>query len=324
MTNWTKLPRPILALAPMAGISTSPFRQICHRYGAHVTFTPLLSAEGMVRLQRRSLQMLEIKPDEGPVVVQLFGKNPTSVGQAAKMAQAAGAAGIDLNLGCPARKIVKQGIGVALAEDLELCHQVLAAICENVTVPVSLKIRAWARCHTRAGIVTGQEIVAAMADLPVACITVHGRGTDNPFGGEVNLDLIAAIKQSFPDVILANGGIIDGPTAKRALEVTGANGVAIARGSCGKPWVFAEIAAYLSGQTYTPPGADEVRALIIEHAQLAEERGGRAAVVEARKHFLWYTKSVPPEALAKGDNKAELRAKLSQVNTSADVVAALT
>lgn len=315
MQSWTELPRPILALAPMAGISTSPFRTICHRFGAHVTFTPLLSAEGIVRSQRKSLEMMHIWPDEGPVVVQLFGKNPESVGQAAKMAQEAGAVGVDLNLGCPAKKIVKQGIGVALAEDLDLCHDVLAAICANVTVPVSLKIRAWARCHTREGCVTGPEIVERMADLPIACITIHGRGTDDPFGGPVNLETIAAVRSSFSGLTLANGGIVDGPSAAHALEATGAGGVAIARGSWGKPWIFAEVAAYLPGQPYTPPDQAGVRRVIIDHANLAEARGGQAAVVEARKHFLWYTRG--------WRDGAATRARLSQASTAADVAAAL-
>lgn len=326
MQNWTELPRPILALAPMAGISTSPFRTICRRFGAHVTFTPLLSAEGIIRGQRKSLEMMRIWPDEGPVVVQLFGKNPKSVGVAAKLAQEAGAAGVDLNLGCPAKKIIKQGIGVALAEDLALCHQVLEAICANVTVPVSLKIRAWARCHTREGNVTGPEIVEAMADLPLACITIHGRGTENPFGGPVNLETIAAVRQAFHGLTLANGGIVDGPSAAHALEATDAGGVAVARGCWGKPWIFNEIQAYLEGKPFAAPTVDEVRSTIIEHAQLAEARGGRAAVVEARKHFLWYAKGIPSEASAKEGNvrsKAELRVRLSQASTAADVAAAV-
>lgn len=315
MQNWTELPRPVLALAPMAGISTSPFRAICHRFGAHVTFTPLLSAEGMVRGQRRSLEMLRIWPDEGPVVVQLFGKNPESVGVAARMAQEAGAVGVDLNLGCPAKKIVRQGIGVALAEDLNLCHEVLAAMCANVTVPVSLKIRAWARCHTRPGCVTGPEIVERMADLPLACITIHGRGTDDPFGGTVNLDTIAAVRSSFSGLTLANGGIVDGPSAAHAIRATGAGGVAVARGSWGKPWVFNEIAARLRGEAFTEPTINEVRSTIVEHAQMAEERGGRTSVVEARKHFLWYTRG--------WRDGAAVRTRLSQASTAADVAAAL-
>ncbi len=315
MQNWTDLPRPILALAPMAGISTSPFRTICRRYGAHVTFTPLLSAEGIIRGQRKSLEMMRIWPDEGPVVVQLFGKNPESVGIAARTAQEAGAVGIDLNLGCPAKKIVKQGIGVALAEDLGLCHRVLEEICANVTVPVSLKIRAWARCHTREGFVTGPEIVEAMADLPLACITIHGRGTENPFGGPVNLETIAAVRRGFDGLTLANGGIVDGPSAAQALQVTGAGGVAIARGCWGRPWVFAEVAAYLAGQPYTPPSEAEVRQTIVEHAQLAEDRGGQTAVVESRKHFLWYTRG--------WRDGAAIRSRLSQASAAAEVAAAL-
>jgi tRNA-dihydrouridine synthase B len=326
MQPWTSLPKPILALAPMAGISTSAFRQICYQHGADVTFTPLLSAEGIVREQHKSLEMLTIYPEEGPVVVQLFGKNPESVGRAAKMAQEAGAVGVDLNLGCPARKIVKQGIGVALAEDLNLCHEVLAAICANVTVPVSLKIRAWARCHTREGFVTGTEIVERMRDLPIACITVHGRGTENPFGGEVNLELIEAVKKQHTGLVLANGSIVDGPSAKKALDATNADGVAIARGSWGKPWVFNEIKAYLSGQKFTEPTTNEVRQTIIEHAELSEQRGGRTAVIEARKHFLWYARYAR-RSLGEGGkgwpDSASLRQQLSQATSAADVEGAV-
>ena len=327
MTPWTLLPRPILALAPMAGISTSAFRQICYEHGADVTFTPLLSAEGIVRHQRQSLSMLKIYPEEGPVVVQLFGKNPQSVGQAAKMAQEADAIGIDLNLGCPAKKIVKQGIGVALAEDLDLCHEVLAAICANVTVPVSLKIRAWARCYTREGIVTGSEIVQRMADLPIACITVHGRGTDNPFGGEVNLELIEEVKKLHAGLVLANGAIVDGPSAKHALKMTGADGLAIGRGSCGRPWVFNEIKSYLAGQSFTEPTINEIRQTIIHHAQLAEERGGKLAIVEARKHFSWYVRYAHRSLSESGKgwtNATELRQKLVSASSLADVMVAMT
>jgi tRNA-dihydrouridine synthase B len=202
-----------------------------------------------------------------------------------------------------------------LAEDLDLCHEVLAAICANVTVPVSLKIRAWARCHTREGFVTGPDIVERMSDLPLACITVHGRGTENPFGGEVNLQLIEAVKKMHAGLVLANGSIVDGPSAKKALDVTAADGVAVARGSWGKPWVFNEIKAYLQDKPYTQPTIDEIKKIILQHAELAEQRFGQTGVIEARKHFLWYTRGWP--------DGAAVRQKLSQARTASDVVASL-
>lgn len=315
MTNWTTLPKPIIALAPMAGVTDSVFRQICHQWGADITFTPLLSSEGLIRQQRKSLAMLRIYHQEGPVIVQLFGKNPDAVAQAAKMAQEAGAAGVDLNLGCPARKIVKQGIGVALAENLDLCHEILAAMCKAVTIPVSLKIRAWVRCHTRTGIVNGEEIVKHMSDLPIACITVHGRGTDNPFSGEINLPLIKTVKELHHGIVLANGGIIDGPTAQHALDVTGADGVMIGRGALGKPWIFKAIKNYLAGQDFTPPTVDEIKSIMINHAQLAYERGGEHGIIASRKHWLWYIRGWP--------NAGDLRQRLSQAHGVEDIKNAL-
>lgn len=311
MTLWTQLPKPIIALAPMAGVTDSAFRQICHQWGADVTFTPLLASEGLVRQQRKSLAMLKIYPEEGPVVVQLFGKNPSYMAQAAIMAQQAGAAGVDLNLGCPARKIVKQGIGVALAEDLDLCHQILAAMCGAVTIPVSLKIRAWARCHTRPGKVEGDEIVKRMSDLPLSAITVHGRGTDNPFGSEVNLSLIKTVKELHHGITLANGGIVDGLSAKRALDVTDADGVMVGRGVLGKPWIFTAIKNYLAGQDFTPPTMEEIKSIMIKHARLTYERNGEHGIISGRKHWLWYTKSWP--------NAGELRQHLSQAKNIKDI-----
>ena len=254
---------PILALAPMAGISDSAFRQLCKTFGADVTYTEMISADAIAYNSKKTLEMLKFDKSEKPIVAQLFGKRPEMFIKAVKMIEKAGFDGIDINFGCPARKVVAHGGGVTLMKDLEKCRELIATTIENTKLPVSVKIRA--------GIekVTALDFLKAIKDLPIAAIMVHGRTFKDSFSGPIDFEMIRQVKQNFSGIVIGNGGINTPEEAKQMLDKTGVDGLGLARGLYGRPWLFQEIKDYLRNGKYHKIGTEDIKKIALQHAKIA-------------------------------------------------------
>ena len=297
--------KPILALAPMAGISDSAFRQLCKFYGADVVYTEMISADALHYGSKKTLEMLKFDKSEKPAVCQLFGKRPEMFKKACELAEKTGYSGIDLNFGCPARKVVAHGGGVVLMRDLDFCRQMIIKAAQSTKLPVSVKIRA--------GIdrVTAMDFVKAIAGLPVSAIMVHGRYFSNPFGGPVDFAMIKKVKENFKGIVLGNGGINRPEDGKYMIEQTGIDGLGLARGLYGKPWLFKQIKDYLKTGRYQEMSLADIKKTAIKHAVLAEKMKGKRGLFETRKHLAWYVKGFP--------GAGELRSKLVRAESVDEV-----
>jgi tRNA-dihydrouridine synthase B len=302
---WTKLKKPIIALAPMAGINDIAFRQLCKKYGADVVYSEMVSVDGLVYGSVKTFELMKFNKKEKPYVVQLFGNKPEFFAQAAKEVEKLGADGVDINFGCPAPKIYKIMGGVRLMRDLDLCYEIVKATCSAVKIPVSIKIR------TGIGKTTALDLVNKIKDLPISAIMVHGRSFEQAFRGEADLEAIKSIKKAFSGVVLGNGGIYTPEQAKAMLEQTGADGIGLAQGVLGKPWLFKQVKAYLKSGKYKEYNFAQIKKVALEHAVLNYKLKGKTGILEMRKHLAWYFKGFP--------NASELRKKLVQVETIGDI-----
>ncbi len=299
------MPKPIMALAPMAGVSDSAFRQICKSFSADVVYTEMISADALHYGSKKTLELLKFAKSEKPIVAQLFGKRAEMFPQAVKIVEKAGFAGIDLNFGCPARKVVAHGGGVTLMRDLKHCRKLIAIVLENTNLPVSVKIRS--------GIdgVTALDFVKAIKDLPVAALMIHGRPFKNPYSAPIDYEMIKKVKQNFPGLVLGNGGINTPEDAKKMINQAGVDGVGLARGLYGKPWLFKQIKDYLKTGKYKEVEFKDIKKVAIRHATLAFKTKGQWGIVETRKHLAYYTKGFP--------GAAELRKKLVRVESIKEI-----
>jgi len=240
--SWQKLPKPFFALAPLAGISDSPFRQICKEYGADLVFTELISAEALSRCQKKTLDLIAFSQKERPIILQLFGKNPESFAAAARVVENLPAKkkpdGLDLNCGCPARKVKNHGSGISLMRDPDLVNQIIHAITINTKLPLSIKIRAGIKKEK----IQASEFIQKIHIQNLAAITVHGRYFEQGFSGEIDFSEIKKVKKIVGDkIVIGNGNIKDYESAKIMLERTNSDGLMIGQGSFGKPWIFWEL-----------------------------------------------------------------------------------
>jgi tRNA-dihydrouridine synthase B len=281
---WKNIKRPILALAPMAGFSDSPFRIITSDYGADIVYSEMASVASIFfhqdELDHRTFDILKFEPQQkAKYVVQLFGSDPEHFAVAAKLVEKViNPDGIDLNFGCPVGKVIKQGAGADLMKDLPRAREVIQAVLENTSLPVSIKIRAGA------GVVSALDFLKNVSDLPVSAVMIHGRTLAQGFIGEINCELIKEARQYFSGVILANGGINNLAQAQNILEKSGADGLGLARGVLGRPWLFQEIKENKEIEL----SKLEVATIAIRHARLEEELKGSGAIVDLRKHLCWY------------------------------------
>jgi len=304
---WNKFEKPILALAPMAGVSDSSFRLICRHLGADVVYTEMVSADALYYDSKKTLAMLDFDKKERPIVCQIFGKRPETFPRAAKLVEEAGFNGIDLNFGCPAKKVVAHGGGVTLMRDLKKCHELIKAVIDNTKLPVSVKIR------TQIDKVTAIDFVNAVKDLPISAIMIHGRGFKDPFNSPIDFEMIKRVKKNFSGIVLGNGGINQPQDAKIMLEKTGVDGLGLARGLYGRPWLFQQIKDYLSTGDYLKydPNVKSdlkmIKKIIIRQAKAAYKAKGDHGVVEMRKHLSWYVRG--------WSNASELRQELVRVKT---------
>lgn len=317
-TFWHNLKTPALVLAPMVGISDSAFRQICKEWGADVLYSEMISADALTRKASKAHAMLQHAAPEYPFVVQIMGKNPTVLADAARIAEKAGANGIDINFGCPAHKIARNECGVMLMRQPDLCRTLIAAVINAVSIPLSIKVRVSIRNQSKHGVshgataITILDMLEKVHDLPIAAIMVHGRSFEDPFEGGIRADMIRAVKERFVSgPVYANGGITSVESSREVLAITGADGLGLARSAIGKPWIFKQIRDYLSSGTYEAISWDTVKETLIHHVELFDATRGATPFRDIRRHLTHYIK---------GHAKAsEIRQKLVASESVADV-----
>jgi tRNA-dihydrouridine synthase B len=297
-----RIPVP-LVLAPMAGVTDKPFRLLCKRLGAGLAVSEMTTADPKLWGTRKSRLRMDHVGEPEPVSVQIAGYDPVMLADAARHNVDLGAQIIDINMGCPAKKVCNAWAGSALMQDEALVARILPAVVRAVEVPVTLKIRTgWARAHRN-----GLAIARIAEDSGIAALAVHGRTREDLYQGEAEYDTIAAIKAALKIPVLANGDIDSPRKAAAVLRHTGADGLLIGRAAQGRPWIFREIAHYLAtGTEPPPPSPTEVRDILLGHLEslyafYGEVQGARVA----RKHVGWYCKDHDAGALRAAVNASE-------------------
>lgn len=312
---WLSLRKPILALAPMAGITDSAFRQLSRKHGADVVYTEMISADGLHYDSKKTLELLKYSKKEKPIVVQLFGKDPEKFIKATQIVTKLGFDGIDINFGCPARKVAGHGGGVTLMRNLDLCYQIIKNVCDNTHLPVSIKTRSSINFKNKPRKVTILDLIEKIKDLPITTIMIHGRSYEKPFIGEIDYEIVRKVKEQFPGIVLANGNITNPEMAKKTLDLTQADGLGLARGLYGQPWLFENIKKYLETNKLKEKTWLEIKKIALEHAKLNYKSKGDHGIVEMRKHLIFYTKGQP--------QAKEMRKDLVRVESIKDIAKAL-
>ncbi len=316
-----------LCLAPLAGVSDRSFRRMARRFGAEYTVSEMVSAKALCYEQNckrgsaqervRTAPLAAVMREEAPMAVQLFGAEPEFMAHAAELLESGaylGASGeippsaIDVNMGCPMAKIVGNGEGSALMKDPERAEAIVRAMVRAVKLPVTVKIRAgWDAEHINA-----VELAKRLEQAGAAAVCVHGRTRTQMYAPSADWEIIRQVKEAVSIPVIGNGDIFCAADALRMIKETGCDGVMIARGAQGNPWIFEEVRCAMDGTLYVPPTTEERLSLALEHARdLVREKGERTGIAESRKHMAWYTHGV------RGASSA--RAKLMTVNSLTDI-----
>ena len=308
------------ALAPMAGVADRAFRQICVDHGAAYTVGEMVSAKGLTFGDRKSKELLVLDDTTRPAAVQLFGDDPDTMAQAAKIALEVKPDIIDINFGCPAPKIAGNHCGSALLREPQLCGDIVRAVANAVDVPVTAKIRK----GFNKGDDVAVEVALACEEAGAAAITVHGRTRDQMYAPPVDIDCIRRVKQAVKIPVIGNGDIYTAADAARMYEQTGCDLVMVGRGALGAPWLFTEINALLGEERLLPPPPLSRRmALLFRQVSMAAElKGEKVALLEARKHAAWYMRGLKGAAALRSacgtittlEELAQLCAKVIQEN----------
>ena len=302
---------PKVVLAPMAGVTDKPFRQLCKRLGAGLAVSEMTISDPRFWTTRKSLHRMDHEGEPAPISVQIAGTDPAVMADAARYNVDHGAQIIDINMGCPAKKVCNAWAGSALMRDEPLVARIVAAVVAAVDVPVTLKIRTgWAADARNA------PVIARIAeDSGIAALTVHGRTRDQQYTGEAEYDTIAAIKAMLRIPVIANGDIDSPEKARHVLAHTGCDAVMIGRAAQGRPWIFREVAHFLAtGERLPPPSLAEVRDVLLGHlVHLHAFYGEPQGVRIARKHLGWYAKDRPEHS---DDQRAAFRAVVNRAETA--------
>lgn len=278
-------------LAPMAGVTDMAFRILCKRQDCGLTYTEMVSAKGLHYKSNNTAVLLEISEEERPAAVQVFGSEPEIVAEAARHAEAHGASIIDINMGCPTPKIVKNGDGSALMKRPELVREIVRSTVKAVRVPVTIKTRkGWDEASVNA-----VEIATIAAQEGAAAVTIHGRTREQFYSGIADWDIIRQVKRAVDIPVIGNGDITKPQEARRMLDETGCDAVMIGRGAQGNPWIFKRTVEYLiTGQLLPEPTYQQRIEAIIEHMDMVTGlKGEGIGVKEMRKHAAWYLKGMP-------------------------------
>ena len=294
-----------VVLAPMAGVSNSPFRIFSRRFGAGLVFSEMVSDKGLLFNNEKTIRLLHMTDLEKPMVQQIFGSDVKTMVEAAKYVdQHSNCDIIDINMGCPVPKVaIKAQAGSSLMKDPVKVYEIVKAVRENVTKPVSVKIRSGWDFNT----INAVEVAKKIEEAGAQAITVHARTRSQGYTGKADWSIIKAVKEAVSIPVIGNGDIIDGPSAKKMLDETGCDAVMIGRAALGNPWIFREINHYLeTNENYKKPDMIEIKDMMIQHLNaLIELKGEKTAILEMRSHGPWYLKGIP--------HASSLKKKLSQI-----------
>lgn len=294
-------------LAPMAGVTDLTFRLICKEFGADMLTTEMISAKGLHYKDKKTASLMQLSEEEKPSAIQIFGSDPDIMGEIAPQAEAAGAAAIDINMGCPMPKIVNNGDGSALMKNPKLAGEIVRSVKDSVKIPVTVKIRKGWNSETAPEF--AKVLEASGADM----ITVHGRTREEFYMGNADWDTIKKVKSAVKIPVIGNGDIKTGEDAKRMMEETGCDGVMVGRSSQGNPFIFKQIKEYLStgSITYFPTNYEKLTMALLHTQKLCRDKGESRGIKEARKHIAWYIKGIP--------HSNELKSKVFTVTTLEDM-----
>ena len=300
-----------LILAPMAGVTNLPFRIICEKFEPGMVCTEMASSKAIFYNDQKTRRLLNTEGEKRPISFQIFGSDEETMGYTAKyMSKIADI--IDINMGCPAPKVVKNGDGSKLFLDLEKAKRIMKVVVENSSVPVTVKIRkGWDKEN-----IVAVQVAKIAEEVGISAITIHGRTRSEFYTGKADWDIIKEVKDSVKIPVIGNGDIVDEETAYQMFEKTGVDGIMIGRGSFGNPWIFRNIKHFLiTGEKLPSPTNSERLNIIKEHIDLAVEEKGEIAIKELRKHIAWYTKNLK--------NSSEFRNSINMIETKEQLIKTL-